>query len=258
MENRERKRLSTIRRIVLIGHENSGSRRLFEALTHEFDVEFFVIITGGLYYRRSWLGSVWKLIKESSILFCFMRMMSLYYYKLKGDTLAVRCRQAGIPVYATNDVNGSDTLAAIAEFQPDLIISLYTMHIYRDDILRLSKLGAITSHPSLIPEYRGLEVFFWALANGEKETGVSVFQLTERIDNGMIYNREKITIDPEWSAEDLYYIVTEVGAKLLVRTVLEIDSRTTKPIPPASGGSYYPMPTREAVYRFLRAGKRFF
>ena len=60
------------------------------------------------------------------------------------------------------------------------------MHILNKNVIRLPKISTIGCHPSILPNYRGLEVFFWALVNGEKESGVSVFYMTEKINEYFI------------------------------------------------------------------------
>ena len=54
------------------------------------------------------------------------------------------------------------------------------MHILKKNVIKLPKFYTIGCHPSILPNYRGLEVFFWALANGERESGVSVFYMEKK------------------------------------------------------------------------------
>src|SRR5690606_4548057 len=44
--------------------------------------------------------------------------------------------------------------------------------------------GMINAHASLLPKYRGAAPFQWAIINGERETGVTIFRLDERWDAG--------------------------------------------------------------------------
>ena len=132
------------------------------------------------------------------------------------------------------------------------------MQIYKQDVLDIPKYGAITSHPSILPKYRGLEVFFWVLANDEKETGVSVFFMNERIDEGQVIKQEIIPITDNTTVASLYTTVTEIGGQLLIGAILDIDKDTVKLIPQFGEGSYYAMPDRDSVRRFLKLKKKFF
>lgn len=246
-----------IHRIVLIGHENDGSRDLLRAVTRRFPtVEFTVVLTEGLYHRHSLLGSVWRLLREASLLFVLRRSLDLIEYRLSADTMVARCRQMGIPVIRTRDVNSEAARRAIEAFHPDLIVLLYTMHLLNGRTIRIPRFGAIGSHPSILPHYRGLEVFFWALANGEPETGVSVYFLRPKVDAGQVICQERVLIAPDDSVRTLYHKVTAVAQRLLCEAIVRIDDGTARPYPVEGEGSYFPMPTREAYRRFQRSGRR--
>jgi methionyl-tRNA formyltransferase len=176
-------------RLFLVGHDNSGSQTIFKSLLAAFpDATFELAITTGLYYRKTVLQSVVKMLRESSFIFCASRAVEMFLHRIKGESLSTIAKSAGVPCFTTDDINGQDALACIRKFAPDLIVSLYTMHIYRAEVLSIPRQAAISAHPSVLPNYRGLEVFFWAMANGENEIGVSVFKLTPRIDLGLIAN----------------------------------------------------------------------
>lgn len=247
-----------IRRMAIIGHDNDGSLHLLETVLAAYGgVDKMMVLTTGLYYKRSLVSSIWKMIREADFFFCLARAVELFKYKLRGRSLKSVCVENGIPIFQTGDVNDPNSLAVISEFRPDIIVSLYTMHIYRRDIINLAPLGLVTSHPSLIPEYRGLEVFFWVLANNETKTGVTVFFPNEKIDQGAIILQEVVEITPEDTMQSLYDRQAEVAGRLLVEAIRRIDDGTVETHPPQGKGAYFPMPTREAVRRFRKLGRRF-
>ena len=248
-----------LKKIILSGHDNSGSRYILKKLASEFpEVEFSVIITEGIYYKKSFLQSVLKLVIESSILFCAVRAFEMLVYKIKGDTIESHCRKNGIEFIKTADINGKDIVDYVNAKSPDLLVSLYTMHIYKEPLISLPKYGSINSHPSILPEYRGLEVFFWAMANGEKNTGSSVFYLSENVDDGRVIHDEVIPLEDRYTMHDVYDLITERGAELIVQSIRDIDNDAVQTRTPVGEGSYFPMPTRGAVWNFIKQGKRFF
>src|SRR5947207_11443428 len=106
--------MNRIKSIVLVGHENSGSLCLFRTILDSFpDVSFTLVITTGLYYRRTFLGSIWKLVKESSLLFCAVRFAQLMRYRMAGATMSRICKQRGISVITTGDINAQKTVAEL-------------------------------------------------------------------------------------------------------------------------------------------------
>ena len=250
--------LKQIRRIAFVGHDNSGSRRILEQIRDAYPaIEAKMVVTTGLYYRRSVLGSIFRLIRESSVRFCAARALDMVRARIAGYTLANYCRTMRIPALLTADANDPKTLAFLREFEPDLIVSLYTMHILREPLISLPRFGTITGHPSILPEYRGLEVFFWQMANGEPNSGVSIFRVTPKVDYGAVLNQQIVPISRSETMASLYEKITVVAAALLVKSIGEIDAGTTVERPALGTGSYYGMPTRAAVRKFRRAGRRF-
>lgn len=46
--------------------------------------------------------------------------------------------------------------------------------------------GAFKAHPSLLPAYRGRHAIQWAIAEGEREFGVTIHRMTDIIETGEI------------------------------------------------------------------------
>ena len=248
-----------IQKIVLVGHDNEGSSKLFEKITNSNpDVQFLLIIGRGLYYKKTMIASIIKLLREASLIFVLIRFFELIRYKLQNSTLKSNAKKKGIPIIYTFDINSEKTIDQINKFSPDLLVSLFTMQIYKAPVLQIPKYGSISSHPSILPKYRGLEVFFWVLANNEKETGVSVFFISENIDDGIVFEQQNIEISRYMSMTSLYQIITDIGGDLLVKAINDINKNTINPIINKEIGSYYPMPTRKSMIQFLKLKKKFF
>ena len=88
--------------------------------------------------------------------------------------------------------------------------------------LEIPRLGFINVHPSLLPELRGPSPI-QNLILQNKEPGVTIIKMDEKMDHGPILAQEKINIEP-WP--DHYAIVEEklgrAGGKLLVQTLSDI------------------------------------
>jgi folate-dependent phosphoribosylglycinamide formyltransferase PurN len=248
-----------IKKIVLVGHDNEGSARLFDCIVSAYpDIDFILVISEGLYYGKSNTASILKLLREASWLFVLFRFVELVKYKIFGKSLLSLARKNGVNAIYTRDVNSRNIIEKIKTFEPDLLVSLFTMQIYKNEVLSVPRFGGITSHPSILPQYRGLEVFFWVLANGETETGVSVFHLTNKVDSGRVFEQEVVPINKDTSVAGLYKKITEIGGRLLVKGIHDIDSNQISYFPPKGDSSYYPMPDRASFRRFLKTGRSLF
>lgn len=92
-------------------------------------------------------------------------------------------------------------------------------------VWNMPPMGTINVHGSLLPQYRGAAPINWAVINGEKCTGVTTFKLKHEIDTGNILLQEKIDILEDMNAGELYDIMKETGANLLLKTIETIANK---------------------------------
>jgi methionyl-tRNA formyltransferase len=83
--------------------------------------------------------------------------------------------------------------------------------------------GAIGYHPSLLPIHRGRDAVRWAIHNGERVTGGSVYWLTDTIDAGPIAAQEHVFVKRGATAETLWREqLAPLGVKLILRALSHI------------------------------------
>ena len=95
-------------------------------------------------------------------------------------------------------------------------------------------MGTINLHGSLLPQYRGAAPINRAIMNGEKETGVTTFKLKHEIDTGDILLTERIPIHETETAGELHDVMKEVGASLLLKTILGLTDGNLTETPQSS------------------------
>lgn len=92
-----------------------------------------------------------------------------------------------------------------------------------ESVWNMPKLGTYNLHASLLPKYRGAAPINWAIINGDNESGVTTFKLQHQIDTGNILFNEKVAINEYTTAGELHDNLMSVGAKLILKTVKEIE-----------------------------------
>ena len=102
---------------------------------------------------------------------------------------------------------------------PELSIVVAYGKIIPSEILNFPKLGSINIHYSLLPKYRGASPVESAILNGDTKTGISIQKIEYKMDTGPIIVQEKVEIGPNEKAGDLRKRLTEIGGKLLVKTL---------------------------------------
>jgi methionyl-tRNA formyltransferase len=110
----------------------------------------------------------------------------------------------------------------------DLIITAAYGKIIPKDIIELPKYGCLNVHPSLLPKYRGASPIQTAILNGEKETGVSIMLMDEKMDHGPILAQIKHRIDDK-DYPTLEKELAEKGAELLLDIISKYIEGKIKP-----------------------------
>lgn len=113
-------------------------------------------------------------------------------------------------------------------------------------LLAIPRLGCINVHASLLPRYRGAAPINWAIANGERETGVTIMQMDAGMDTGPMLAKRATEIGVDETAPELAARLAQLGAELLGETLPRIERGEIEPIPQDnSEASYAPMLKRE-------------
>ena len=115
--------------------------------------------------------------------------------------------------------NNAEFRARLEEARPDAIVVVAYGRIIPQWMLELPRLGNINLHGSLLPKYRGAAPVQWAVANGDRVTGVTTMRLDEGLDTGEVLLAREVAIAPEETAVDVFRSLAAVGAELMVETL---------------------------------------
>jgi methionyl-tRNA formyltransferase len=100
-------------------------------------------------------------------------------------------------------------------------------------VLAAPRRGSINVHASLLPRHRGAAPIAWAIIRGERETGVTTFQMDAGMDTGPILLQRATPIGAEETAGELGARLAELGAALLLETLDGLDTIVPRPQDPA-------------------------
>ena len=140
--------------------------------------------------------------------------------------------EAGIPVEQPEKIrNNLELRARLETIQPDAIIVVAYGRIIPEWMLNLPRFGNLNLHASLLPKYRGAAPIQWAVANGETVTGATTMRLDPGLDTGDILLQREIPIEPHQTAEDLFPLLAESGASLMIDTLERLEAGSIQPVP---------------------------
>ena len=111
---------------------------------------------------------------------------------------------------------------------PDLVIVVAYGQLIPKNYLSLSKHGFINIHASLLPKWRGAAPIQRSIMNLDKETGVSIMKIVEKLDAGPVMMQEKINVTSEMNAEDLSNKLSDLSSKLILECIDEIEGGKAK------------------------------
>lgn len=154
---------------------------------------------------------------------------------------------AGLTVTQPEQIrNNEEFRKQLEAIAPDAIVVVAYGRIIPEWMLALPRLGCINLHASLLPKYRGAAPIQWAVAMGEKTTGNTTMLLEKGLDTGPILLQEAMEIGAHQTAADLFPLLAEAGAPLMVRTLDGLAKGTIQPQPQNDeAATLAPLLTRE-------------
>jgi methionyl-tRNA formyltransferase len=137
----------------------------------------------------------------------------------------------GLSVIQPSKVRTPEFLETIAAAKPDVLAVVAFGRLLVRPVLSAAPHGAVNLHFSLLPAYRGAAPVQWALARGERETGITTFRIDDGLDTGDLLAQRRIAIDEDERSPELLVRLAKEGAGLLVETLAGLDAGTIAPRP---------------------------
>ena len=88
--------------------------------------------------------------------------------------------------------NNKDEYEYLKELNADIAIVVAYGQIIPKEILTLTKKGFINIHASLLPKWRGAAPIQRSIMNLDKQTGISIMKINEKLDTGPVCNSYKL------------------------------------------------------------------
>ena len=131
--------------------------------------------------------------------------------------------------------NNDELKKIIENIKPEIVITIAYGRIIPLELLEIPKYGWINVHFSLLPRWRGAAPVQWAILNGDKQTGITVFKLDKGMDTGPVYLEQATPINNDENSDGLLKRLSQIGSDLAIKS-LELISEGVTPKPQASIG----------------------
>ena len=134
--------------------------------------------------------------------------------------------ERGIPVIEPARVRTDETaLERVRTAGPDVNVVVAYGQIIPRAVHYFPRHHSVNVHFSLLPKYRGAAPVQWTVLNGDPDSGVTIIELNDRMDEGDILAQERVAVEPRETAAELEARLAVLGASLLVSTLADIGRR---------------------------------
>ena len=144
--------------------------------------------------------------------------------KLLPSAVKVFAVERGIPVIEPAKIRTDEAaLERVRAAAPDVNVVVAYGQIIPNAVHSFPRHRSLNVHFSLLPKYRGAAPVQWTILNGDLESGVTIIELNDRMDEGDILAVKRVPVGPRETARELEDRLAGLGAALLVETIEHID-----------------------------------
>jgi len=144
-----------------------------------------------------------------------------------------------LQIYQPETIKSDSAQEFLKRAAPDAVVIIAYGQIIPARLLTIPRLGWINLHASLLPRYRGAAPIHWAIANGETTTGLTTMQIDAGMDTGPTLLQHELKIGADETSPELAARMSEIGASLIVDSLLRLDRGESSPQPQDSAKATY-------------------
>lgn len=153
---------------------------------------------------------------------------------LKEDAVSPVKQEAlkhSVEIWQPESINNSSFVKQLENSKVDLMIVIAYGQKISDDVLKIPSKGCINAHPSLLPKYRGASPVNYAILNGDKKTGITVFKIANKMDAGDIIKQVVIDIKDDETFVELDFRLSIESACIMQGALDDMENGLIKLIP---------------------------
>ena len=151
--------------------------------------------------------------------------------KLSVSPVKAAALALDLPLYQPEKVRTKEFVQTVRELAPEIIVVAAFGQIIPQRMLDIPPRGCINVHGSLLPRWRGAAPMQYSLMAGDAETGVTTMMMDAGLDTGDILLQASLGLDTVADLGDLEAKLAEVGADLLMETLMALQRGNCPRIP---------------------------
>ena len=160
-------------------------------------------------------------------------------HRLRRTPVHEAAERLGLAVRTPRTLKDFEAQTEFAALHADLaVVGAYGLLLPKP-VLAAPRLGCINLHASLLPRWRGAAPIERAILAGDRETGISVFQMEEGLDTGPVFAMRPLPISPSTTTAELHERLAAVAAEMLPGVVAGIADGSLPAVPQTIDGVVY-------------------
>ncbi|MHC4974323.1 MAG: formyltransferase family protein [Planctomycetota bacterium] len=193
--------------------------------------------------------------------FCVLLAVTLVPKILRRGAVFRRLRRIarlhGLPFWKTQNIMSEETLAFLRAQDPDVVVTM-VHQILKRPLIEIPRHGVVNLHPGVLPDFRGIQPYFWELSEGSLRGGATLHLIEdETIDTGGVLAHASYATWPGMSVQLNYYLTSQVTAQVLPACLESLVQGRLQPRPQdPDAGAYYRWPDSAAYDRLEARGHR--
>lgn len=232
--------------------------RLLNEIRYDFSITDIYILPSRPYGKKQSLVN--KLISTlrafgSKFLILYIFRYLTRYILGKSNLIKLNKKYKLNLMSIKDGINSAKNVNLIKSKNYDIIFSILGSEIFDTSLIQCANVAFLNLHCSLLPRHRGMMPSFWSMFHGDATIGVTVFRVSEGIDQGEIivqkeiHNRFKRQADLIRTTKNIGITAFLEGLDILLPENKENKSILTE--------TYNKMPNRKHVKEFQKMGNRF-
>ena len=220
----------------------------------EIDLVGVVYSTRTANIHDSFLQGAFRHLRRSGFAYSFYQWLVTDGYAiaksfLGRSSIEGRLLQQGIPVHKTSDINAIASEAFVSAVAADYLLCAHFNQLLKPMLLSIPTRGCVNIHPSLLPDYKGVDPAFYMLLEQAQQIGVSVHFQSEQFDEGDLLVQRSLEMVSSESLLSLNSRLFVAGAEAFISLMSE---DALFPVRQDSGGRYDSWPTSNQVARLRK------
>lgn len=258
------------KRVVFCTYSSIYSSKVLEQLIVDTDIELVAIINSTRVLRPSLSpiqGAMFQLktsgLRYSSYLFFItdffkwiQPLLQLHKWPLRNIHSLAKINE--IPIVDTRDINTVEVTDFIKQYKPNYLLCAHFNQLLKEPILDIDNLECINIHPSLLPNYKGVDPVFFAMRDKAEEIGVTLHRMNKTFDSGEILSQTGIKLNNKKSLLFNNCQLFEEGIRLATNWIKDNKSQPSTLIENSYNNeeNYDSWPNRSDIKRFKSSGNR--